>query len=204
MEFLINVFELVALITAVINYNSYKKSTERFILPFLCFVVLVELMALIFIYGIKINATPVYNLYITGFFLSLLWWLRVINNHRPFKRSITVMMILYIISLGLIQFLQNFFQELQSYSFALGASLAAIGCALYLTSIINSNLKVNLLSELKFWIVTSTLLYSVGMVPVMLFFEDVFDSPVFLPIWIGINLIFFGGITFGLIWTKNR
>lgn len=198
----IQLFELIALVLAIIHYKKYAKTTEKFFLHFLVFTVATEFLGVYYAYFIEKNNSEIYIVYIFLSFLFYFYWFFSILKRKVFKRILVILGSCFIVMA-----LHNFFYESWSNfhptTFITGAFITLILSLFFFYELLNSNEVLNIKHSLRFWLAIGLLLFNIGMIPLMIF-SDTFNAynELRVIILIILNLILYSCYSVGFIWSK--
>lgn len=194
--------EIVALILAIIYFKNYKNTTEKFFLYFLWYVIFTEVLAYFWGYILRINNHWVANIYIIVSFLFISWWYTKIIKSKVFKRIILINAFLFICLASYESYTQGWEENIQK-TFSGGAIAVLIATVFYFYELLNSNKILNVKNSLRFWLATGTLLFSIGMIPLMFFSNEIKAThPTRMMILMILNIILYGCYSLGFIWSK--
>lgn len=203
----INILELAAAITALINYEKYKFSTEKYFLHFLWFVFFLDLLCGVLVDFFSVNIYVIYNMYIGFCFLFYFKWYHSILSQKLNKKFALLFSILFTIAL-IVNFILNSNNQYLDYSFVLGSIFIVVLTGLYFYQLANTDNILAIKFKLSFWIALAIILFHVGMIPFMLlskyFNVAIGGSKTFIIILINLNIILYGCYITGFIWTKKK
>lgn len=205
--YIINILELSAAIVALINYEKYKFSTERYFLPFLWFVFFLDFSCGILVDFFSVNIYTIYNAF-TAFSLLFYynWYHSILSN--KLNKKLTFLFSFILVIFVIIDLVLNKNNQLLDHSFVVGSIFIVILTGLYFYQLANTNNSLSIKYKLSFWIALAIILFYVGMIPFMLL-SKYFNiarpgSKTFIIILISLNLIFYGCYIVGFIWTKKK
>lgn len=201
---IIHVFEMVAAILATIHYKKYKNSIDKYFLFFLWYVVITEAVGWYYGHILEINNVWIYNIYIIISYLFFINWYYSILKSNTFKNFVMVLGFAFI-SVALYN---SFTQDWKYYlyiTFIAGVVAVLISTLLFFSELLNGDEVLELKKNLRFWIATGMLLFSVGMVPLIIF-SRIFqaNNEMRLIILMILNIILYSCYSFGFIWSKPR
>lgn len=155
-------FELAALLTSVIFWSKIKKTWARWLLPFLLFIVLVELTGrYIRLELYKPNAW-IYNISvpIEYLFYGFIFYLNY--TRKTFKVIALVFLIAFpVFVLANMLFVQGFFR-FNTNILKIGSFCMIILCCFYFTELMAKSEEIKLLTEPLFWLATGIFLFNAG------------------------------------------
>lgn len=158
--------EILTAIVASIYFYKYKNSQLKYFLLFLWYIVINESIGKYYIDVIGRQFFEIYNIYvfIKFNFLFFIYWSFL--RKKKYKRLTKVFAILFTIVYAIdVTYLENFSQELMSYSFMIGSSFLIIVIFFYYIEILNSEKVFNITKDILFWISLGVLLFNLGNIP---------------------------------------
>ena len=213
------VTELLATVMGTVYFYKYKNTYLKYFLYLLWYITITELFnwyidenhLTYFLYkdakGKEYNYWPINILDTISFLVYYYIYFKSVID-RKYKSMIKKFAVFYII-LSLINwlFIQNFFTELQSYLFIVGAFFLILSILFYFIELLKSEMILVFHKNLLFWISIGLLMYYAGNVP----FAAEFNGYALIPgihnlflityiLAIAMYLIF----TFGFIWSKKE
>jgi hypothetical protein len=202
--YFINFFELIAAFIALLFFNKYNKSSERFFLYFLWFTLLIEVSGIAWRYlSVKSNFW-IYNIFtLLAFNFYFFWYHQIISN-----RLLRKVVVLFVLIFSIVTF-YNFITEpwggYHKITFIVGAFFTVFSAIFHFYELLNNDEIIDVKHKLSFWISTGLLLFYVGMIPFMIF-SDTFDSYHNYRniILIFLNLILYTCYSLGFIWVKEK
>ncbi|GGD11482.1 hypothetical protein [Hyunsoonleella pacifica] len=205
LSYSINLFELLAVCSAAINYKKYKYSSESYFLHFLILTFIVDtiLGKLVGKYTI-INNIWLYYAYTGLSFLFYFWWYHTVLKNTLQKKVIILFSVLFL----LVYFVCGSQVDYHKYVFVLGAVFLLVLTGFHLHDLINADdhaLKIKY--KLSFWITIALVLFNVGMIPFILlskYFNVWIYNSAFTIILFFLNLILYGCYIIGFTWTKTK
>jgi hypothetical protein len=213
--------ELLAALVGTIFYYKYKHTYLKYFLFLLWYIFLSEF----FVGYIRDNKIDfflhysktgiiythwVYNILDTISFLVYYYiYYKSMSSNEKYKNWIKKFAIAYIvISILNWSFIQNFFEELQSYLFIIGAIFLIIAILFYFIELLKSEKILVFHKNLLFWISIGLLLYYTGNIP----FAAELNGYALIPggihkLFLIVNIlaiIMYLLFTFGFIWSKKE
>ncbi len=213
--------ELLAALVGTIFYYKYKHTYFKYFLFLLWYIFLSEF----FVGYIRDNKIDfflhysktgiiythwVYNILDTISFLVYYYiYYKSMSSNEKYKNWIKKFAIAYIvISILNWSFIQNFFEELQSYLFIIGAIFLIIAILFYFIELLKSEKILVFHKNLLFWISIGLLLYYAGNIP----FAAELNGYALIPggihkLFLIVNIlaiIMYLLFTFGFIWSKKE
>ncbi|AXG68927.1 hypothetical protein KORDIASMS9_01146 [Kordia sp. SMS9] len=160
-------FQIAALTAAIWYWQAYKKTTERYFLWFLIYVVIHEIVGLCYGYFADGLNDIVYNIFTLVSFLFYFFWFHKIIRKRKF-------LIPLLLSIFLVFFVYDLFDKDLFYYLYLNPIIAGAFCILTLTisyfvELLNTNTITSFASSQKFWIVTGLFSFYIGLIPLLIF-----------------------------------
>ncbi|GAA3629992.1 hypothetical protein [Flavivirga jejuensis] len=199
----INVLEFIAALVALIHYEKYVNSSERYFLHFLWGTFFVDAILGPSSRFFEIDSTWLYYGYTGISFLFYYWWYYTILKEKLYKKIIIVLSIIYII----LYIINSTNFEFHQYSFVIGTSFALVLAGFHLHQLFNSDHILKIKYKLSFWITTALLLFNIGVIPTILlskYFNIYANNSVFSIILFFLNIVLYGPYILGFIWTKKK
>ncbi len=206
LPYLTNLLQLVTAVLALVSYNKYKYSAEKYFLPFLWFTFIFDFSCGILADYYPIDNYWIYNLYTGVSILFYFYWYYFILKNQLNKR-LTLLFSFIFIMVFIVNFIFNAFNKLLDYGFVTGAIFIVILTGFYLYQLANSNDVLSIRYKLSFWIALALILFYVGMVPFMLlsrYFNVWREGNTFFIILLCLNIILYGCYSIGFLWTKKK
>jgi len=195
--------ELATALVATIHYKKYKNTKEKYFLYFLWFTFITDFFGSVIVaYCFKTNSAFIYNIYkITAFSFLLYWYYTIINN----KNNIVYLIFVYLFSLAFSIAYEPFFGSVQKTNFVVGALLLVICSLIYFSEMLKSNKVFNLKIRLSFWITMGTLLFYIGIIPLILMNNYLKIQYLSFNIILAIlNSILYSSYIIGFVWMKKK
>jgi len=204
--YVINFLELIAVIIAIISFDKYKNSNEKFFLYFLCYSFLIDILGAVVGDLLLKNNAWVYNTFIITSFLFYFSWYYNILKKSIFKKWVLVFSVLFILVAVYNLFLGSW-ATYNSMTFFVGALSLLVLTLFHFYQLLNSNEVLFVKYKLSFWISTGLLLFYMGMIPLMYLMEMEYTGINYLSyiiILLSLNVVLYGCYTIGFIWTKKN
>ena len=165
LKILLWVSQLAAFIAASITWNTYKKTTQKYFIYFLGFVLIVEFLGhtIPIIFGIK--SQFVYNIFTVFSFYFYLYWFNSILNK---KSLIKIFALVFSISIVVALIFEDFMLRLWRVPLTTGTFLILICSGIFYYNLLNSNDIFKYQKSQKFWIVTALLIFYIALLPIQL------------------------------------
>lgn len=206
MDYLVNVFEFIAAFLATYYYKKYNKSSEKYFMYFLWFVFIVD-------FGIggyvgkvlKVDNSWVYNIYFLISFLFYFNWYYKIIHKKSFKQVILFLALLFVL-LDIYSFIFEDIDEYHIKVFVFGAIINLIATLFYFSELLASKVMIHIKFKLSFWIATALLLFNVGMIPFMIYTDEILssDAQLYGIVLLCFNLILYTCYSIGFICSKKE
>lgn len=203
LSYLINAFEFIAAIIALIHYKKYVHSSERYFLHFLWVTFFTDTILGPSSSFFKIDNTWVYYAYTGISFLFYYWWYYSILVKKLYKSIVIVLSIIFMI----LYIFNGMNVEFHKYSFVIGASFVLILAGFHLRQLFNSDYTLRIKHKLSFWITVALVLFNIGMIPFILlskYFNVWINNSVFTIILFFLNMILYSCYIIGFTWTKKK
>ncbi|MGJ8744114.1 hypothetical protein [Polaribacter sp.] len=206
MDYIVNIFELIAALLATYHYKKYNKTTEKYFLHFLWFVFILDFGVGGYVGNVlKKNNSWVYNIYfLISYLFYFVWYLKIIQK-TIYKNIILLLTCLFIL-LDIYCFVFEHNNNYHIKVFVFGAIINLIATLFYFSELLTSKIMIHIKYKLSFWIATALLLFNVGMIPFMIFTEEIIKSNenLYQIILICFNLILYTCYVIGFIWSKKE
>lgn len=157
-------FQGAAFLAAILYWNKYKTTTQRYFVYFLAYVVVHETMG----YFVGSNNLYIYNVYIILSFAFYLFWFYLILKH---KRMIIALSIVFFISVCIAVLFENFWNDLWKIPSITGTIIVLINSTLFYRSLLNKAEVVDYQKSQEFWIVTGLLIFYIAFLPILMFWR---------------------------------
>ncbi len=189
--------ELLAAIVGSIYFYKYKSTPLKYFLMLLWLVVCVEFFGK-FYFKIFHSNYIVFNIYHFINFTTLLLLYRALIENRVYKKWVSFFVPTYIISFFINLSFQDYFTQIQTFPFIIGALLVIISIIFYFLEVLNTNKVLYVSKNLLFWISIGLLIYFVGKIPTRLmrnywaeisYYESIFIVEYILSIFMNICFI---------------
>ncbi|QNM85452.1 hypothetical protein H9W90_14880 [Polaribacter pectinis] len=203
---IIHVFEFIAALLATYHYKKYNKSTEKYFMHFLWFVFIIDFGIGGYIGKVlKTENSWVYNIYFLISFLFYFNWYYKIIQKKKFKQIVFFLAILFVF-IDVYSFIFEDNKEYHIKAFVFGAIINLIATLLYFSELLSSKIMIHIKYKLSFWIATALLLFNVGIIPFMIYTEEITMSNqnLYQIILISFNLILYTCYSIGFIWSKKE
>ncbi|MDO5969116.1 hypothetical protein Q4Q35_04780 [Flavivirga aquimarina] len=205
--YLINVLQLITAVIALVNYKKYKFSTEKYFLPFLWIVFILDFSCGILADLYSFNIYLIYNIFIgISFIFYYNWYYSILL--RELHKKLTLFFAFIFVIVIITNFILNKNDEFLDYSFVTGAIFIVILTGFYFYELANTDSIFSIKYKLSFWIALAIILFYVGMIPFMLlskYFNLAFEAnDTFIIILISLNMILYCFYIIGFLWTKKK
>lgn len=182
--------QLIALISAINFWKYYKKTPTKVFLWLLVMVLISELLATALKEIFYLKNFAVYNLLTIVTFLIYLNWFKSVNVKQHFVK---ISFIIFILTIGYSLFVTNFFNELFSIVWFIGAILIMLNAILFYYNLLQNKDVITYSHSPQFWIATGLLIYHIGYLPMLLFKDYIGSNTLYyrLPILL-LNFILYG------------
>lgn len=202
--YLINFFEFISAVLAIVFFYKYKNSTEKWFVYFLLINFLVDILGLFWGFFSDKSNYWIYNLYIFFFFIFYFYWFNLLLKREVFKKAVIIFGVVFIIT-GINNFLNQPWDGYHKITFITGAFFTVFSATFHFYELLNNDEIIDVKHKLSFWISAGLLLFNVGMIPFMIF-SDTFDSYHNYRniILIFLNLILYTCYSLGFIWVKEK
>jgi len=203
--YVITLLELIAFVVAVVTFEKYKNSNEKYFLFFLCYTFFIDILGAIIGDVFLKNNAWVYNTFIiTSFLFYFSWYYNVLKN-TTFKKSVLAFAGFFLL-VALYNVFFGSWNTYNSFTFFTGAVFLLLLTLFHFYQLLNSDEVLIVKHKLSFWISTGLLLFYMGMIPLMYLMEKVYieiDDLSYLIILLSLNLVLYGCYIIGFIWTKK-
>lgn len=202
-------FFIVSLATLVsfFFYEKFKYTKNIYFIYYLVFSFLIYFMGFLFKHIFNIIDYPIYNTYvILSFFFYIIFYRSLFRIARN-KKIMDIFLLFYCLFI-LVDFVllkTAFLTDFIVYSTVSAAIMLIITVILFLIEIINNERIIFYIKRsFTFWISVGSLLFFIGVIPIIitasfLNFDGIFDS-----ILAGLNFIMYGSIILGFLWSDKN
>jgi hypothetical protein len=160
----IKYIELISAIVGSIYFFKYKYTFLKYFLFMLWLIVFVEFFAIYYVQKTGHNQI-LYNLYHSINFPFLFILYRTYIKNEKQRKAIGVFIPIYLVFFFGNIFFQNYFTQIQTIPFIIGALFTIISILFYFLEILNTDKVLKVSENLLFWISIGLLLYFVGKIP---------------------------------------
>lgn len=182
---------LITLTFALISYKKYRNNPQlKLFLYFLIYSFLTEVVGSFIISYFNVRANIVYNSWwLIGSLFYMLFFLNKIETF--FKRKIIIGLISVFVTYNIVNilFFKNYISQIFIDSFIIGCIFIVVTIMMYYTEILNSDAILNIKKAIYFWISIGVLIFSIGMIPVLVIAEFIHYKGVFDYIILGLNIL---------------
>lgn len=203
----VTIFLVVTAFLATIFYKKYNKTFLKYFLVLIWCTVATELLGCYYSVYISHNNIVVYNVYrVIEFSFYLLLFQNLVTKPRQ-KKIIKIFLGVYLVSVVINLFIQNFILDYFTNTYYIGASLVIISIILYFSEILNSEKIINVTRMFSFWISIAVFMLYITTVPFKAISKYYEDSPNIPYIYVAnllVVFVFYFIITIGLFWSKEE
>ncbi len=193
---------VLALIIGVLNWNKFKKTSQRYFLYLIAVVLFSEGLATYMKEVLNYSNYPIYNILSLLLFLFYFYWFNLILKTKKWFKPVTV---IFTVSILISLFTESFFNGIWKVMWSIGAVLVLFCVYLYYSELLHKPLVIKFQKMPEFWIVTGVLMYHIGFLPLLLFMTF-FDSNTYyyrIPILI-LNIILYSCFIKSFLCFKSR
>ena len=163
-KYLIKYIELITAIIGSIYLFKYKHTFLKYFLVLLWFIVIIEFLGKYYYHFFGANYI-IYNIYHLINFCFLLFLYKNYVESNRYKKLISWFFYLYLAFFFGNLLFQNYFTQIQTVPFILGALFVIISILFLFIEILRSDRVLYVTKNLLFWISVGLLLYFVGRIP---------------------------------------
>lgn len=175
-KFLIGL-EIVVGIVALIYYYKYQNSFLKYFVFFIWYAIFNEFVGKYYTNYIDRNNTVIFNIYrVVEFSFYLLLYKNSLKNIN-YKRVISLLLIIYYISVFINCFYENFVYDYFIKTYIIGAFFVVVSIVLYFTEILNSDKIVYINKSLLFWFSVALLVNYLPNIPFKVVTKYYVNSP---------------------------
>lgn len=146
------VIQVITAIVASIYYPKYKNSEAKYLLPFLWYVAINDIVAGIYSATVSVYNAPFFNIFQIVFTVYYLSLYKSVVESLKFKKLISYFILLYLFSFIVALFTDDFSKFHLSLSYITGSILIVTSIILYFSEILNSDKIIRINKMLMFWI----------------------------------------------------
>ncbi|RZS98921.1 hypothetical protein EV197_0122 [Aquimarina brevivitae] len=200
-------FELLALITAVIYFYKYKNTALRYFLLLLAYIFLNDSLGM-FVreYITDYNAVLYNSYYVINFsfwFLLYRYYLKITFN----KKIVLSFFLIYIISFIINGFFENYLIDYQRLPYIIAALFLIITIVIYFIEVLNSQKVLHTKNNLLFWISVGLLIYYVGNLPFRIlrnYYIQLADATILFLVNFVLTVVLNSCFIIGFIWSNKK
>lgn len=205
-----NAILILQVITAIVGsfyYYKYKFSFLKYFLYLLWYIVINDFIALYYSKNVSIYNASFYNIFqIVSFTYYLMLYKHIIQSLK-FKKAMSYLILLYLISFIISFFLDDFFKNHFSISYITGSLFVITGIIIFFSEILNSDKIINMNKMLIFWISIGLFVSILPDIPFDLMRKYYSKSPTIPYIFISSYLLVFTNnviLISGFIWCNKE
>lgn len=186
---------IIAFLVSVYYWKDYKSSAQKYF-PLLMFLAaVVEVIAIVRLYGSKQTSNFLYNIYlIASFVFFLIWFITIL------KRKIIPKILLFVFLGATVfsVFTENPTKDLYFSMLMTGSVFILIGAFLFFKQLIETDAVVYFIKNQQFWIMSGLLVFYIGFLPFYLLVRnlDLHDYRIGLVIPL-LNVLLYGCFIIG-------
>ncbi len=187
-NYIANGFELFAALTAVICYKTYKNTSTRYFIYFLCYIVFVETVGIGFFYfsefpviaflrDFGLRSVIWYNIFwMFGSVLFVMYYFHSLMKPKLYKTTIKIAVLVFMVAmLGHFCIYPDMFLKTHASFYQLSGALATIFCiALYFIQLLKSDAIVVMFTTFGFYASVGLFVWWLIVTPVLFF--DVYNT----------------------------
>lgn len=156
----------------------------------------------------SINSTPLFVVFVNffGFLFFFIYYYKLLKQKKVKLLQAVVIIIFSIAYLVSALLIENFFLTFPTYFYFFQTLLLLVSITLFFYETFNSNLILNIKEYFPFWVSLSLIIIYVGLLPILLFINNVNASlsrDVFKIILFLVNIIGYTIMIFGILKSKN-
>jgi hypothetical protein len=146
------IIQFITAVVATFYYPKYKNSHTKYLLPFLWYVALNDVIGGIYSAYVSKYNVPFYNIYQIVFTVYYLSLFKSVVESLKFKRLISYFILIYLFSFFVATLTDDFFKYHLSLSYITGSLLIVTSILFYFSEILNSDKIIRINKMLMFWI----------------------------------------------------
>ena len=184
-------FQWLALLLAIITFKKYKNTPEGVFLYFLIYAVAITELSAFTLGYYGISSYFIYNIYtLVSIILIHYWFYKIIQNSRI---VVTISLVIFICVFIYMFSYNTFFTEGWYLPMIVGSISTAVFSGIYFIQLILKDTELKIIKTQRFWIIVGLLIFNLGIVPVLIFQEQLQTAPtIFNFIIVSLNIILYG------------
>lgn len=165
------IFEFGALVVSIGCYQKIKHTPLKWFIPYLFFLVVIELSAVYMVQVLKLHSTPLYNISIPIEY-SFYAYLFYEHLQGPIIKKTAKLLVILIptVCAANLLFGQGF-KGFNSTNLLLSSTIVLLLCCAYFVDLFRRDEEISLLREPMFWITTGVLFFNLGELATNLFWQ---------------------------------
>lgn len=207
LRFYTGIIILVVFLVGLFNYSKLPDRRAKSLLGMLFVSLLTEIGGMSMGY-LGLKNFIVYNTYVLIIFNYYLLLLQSLLKKSFHKKLTNVFFFLFNTAfVADLFYMQDLFEEMLTFSFALGVIFVLILSFLYLMQVFNSNRVLHFKKSIYFWIVLGLLIFHIPFLPIMIAVELFLKpnpGPMFSISIFVLNLLMYTCFTLGFLWGKKK
>jgi len=188
-------------------YKKLKNTKNIYFIYYLVFSFITYLIGFIFKSVLEINDFPVYNTYVILSFLFYIYFYKKLFKNKRNKKIMNLFLILFLVFtiVDILVLKTDYYNDFIINSTIFVALLLIITLILFLAEIINNERIIFFIKKsFIFWISAGSLLFFVGIIPIIvtasfLNFDGIFDTML-----AGLNLVMYGSVILGFTFFDKK
>lgn len=199
---------LVANVIGLFYYRKLPNAKAKSLLGIIFVSFLTEFLGFFFAKWTGMKSYIVFNTYILVIFNYYMYLLNTLLK-KSLNRKISNVFFFFFNSCYIVNivYLQNLFEEMITYCFAVGVIFVLILSCLYLVEIFNSNKVMHYKKSIYFWTVLGILLFYIPLLPLMVAFKLVIQVNTdlwFRTILFMLNLLMYSSFVTGFVCSQKK
>ena len=198
-------FELASFVASVFYFYKIKNTYLRWLPYYLLFILVVEFLGRYLAKVLLVSNIWLYNISIPIEYLYFAYIFFATYNNRIFKKIAFIFLVSFPFFIALILILITGIDTFNTSALKLGSFFMLLFCGFYFAELLTSNLIINPLKAIMFWISSGLLLFNAGEFVYNIFSDSMvkhwndFGIQLFMKINNTLIYIFYSSITIGLI-----
>jgi len=198
--------EVMAALFSTIFLYKYKNGVLRYFPLLLWYMVINEFMGLYSYENTTLNKI-IYNIYILINFVFFFYVYKRSLKKKIYKICIDIFIYTYLISVLIFGFYENYLVHTQSIPYIIAAGLLLITITFYFTELLNSDMVMNVKTNLLFWVSVGLLLYFVGNIPFRIvknYYGSINTNSILYLVNIILTIVLNFCYIIGFLWIKKK
>ncbi|WP_271782791.1 hypothetical protein [Aquimarina algiphila] len=202
------IFQLITAIVGSIYFYKYKNTVLKYFLIVLWYVGINDILGLILKNYFNFESvTIIYNIYYLVVFSYFMFLFKNYVSNTNRKKWIFIFIVIYILSLFINSFIEDYLEEVATAPYIIGASFVIISIIFYYIDILNSEKVLYVNKNLLFWISIGVLIYYAGNIPFRIvrnYVGELIDASIQYMVLLILTFVMNTCFIIGFIWSSKK